>query len=261
MVAAPLLVVLGVAQAVLRGQTVLDNSSGHGLTGFDPLTLGFVSIVVLSILFYELKRHGERTAKILMAGVTMSGTLAGLVLLQAWFEEANAGLGVFFLLAPPVAYVGLYLSFRDYTGSLSRRRAGFLRAGSATLLGSVLGALLPVLFTVPFLVLLSILDLFFIDNKVLGRTVGTKALDELINATTLPLAGLDIGLGDLMAYSMLATTSIIHSGIYAALATTGLILAGVLVTFQVARSRFVVPGLPIPLWLGMAPTLIVLLLP
>src|SRR5262245_48143440 len=113
-VAVPLLVVLGVAEAALRGRTVLDNS-GNGISEFDPLALGCVSVAVLGILFYELRSHGERTALLLMAGVTASGTLAGLILLQAWFAESNTGLGVFFLLAPPIAYCGLYLSFRDYT--------------------------------------------------------------------------------------------------------------------------------------------------
>ena len=78
--------------------------------------------------------------------------------------------------------------------------------------------------------------------------------------TTLPLAGLDIGIGDLMAYSILATASIIHAGILVALVTTVLILTGVLLTFRITSSRHVVTGLPIPLWLGIVPSIVVLLL-
>ena len=258
-VAIPLLVVLVVAEAALHGKAILDNSSSRGQSGFDPLTLGFVSFLVLGILFYELKRHGERAARFLMAGITASGTIAGLILLQAWFTATNTGFAVFYLLAPPIAYVGLYFSFRDYTGSLSRRKAGFLRTVSATLLGSVLGAFLPLLFTIPFMVLLSILDPLFVESKMLRQSVGTRAFDNVVTVTTLPLAGIDIGIGDLMAYSILVTTSIIHAGILVALVTTVLILTGVLLTFQITSSRHVVPGLPIPLWLGIVPIIVALL--
>src|SRR5215467_8460846 len=253
-IALPLFVILLVAEIVLPGRTTLDNSNSQ--TGFDPLTLGFLSFLVLSVLFYELKKHGERTARFLMAGVTTSGTLAGLILLQAWFATANTGLGVFYLIAPPLAYAGLYFSFKDYTGSLSRRRAGILRAMSTTMLGAVLGAFLPVLFTIPFLILLSILDPLLIESNILRQSVGTKALDNLTTATTLPLAGLDVGLGDIMAYSMLATSSIVNSGILAALATTTLILVGVLLTLRIAQSRHIVAGLSIPLWLGVLPSIV-----
>ncbi len=258
-IALPLLVILLVAEVVLHGETALNNS--NGLTGFDPLTLGFVSLLVLSVLFYELKKHGERTARLLMAGVTTSGMIAGLILLQAWFASASTGVGVFYLLAPPLAYAGFYFSFRDYTGSLSRRRAGILRAVSVTVLGAVLGAFLPVFFTIPFLVLLSILDPLLIESNILKRSVGMSALDSLTTATTLPLAGLDVGLGDLMAYSMLATSSIVNSGILAALATTALILTGVLLTLRIASSRHIVAGLSIPLWLGVLPSIILMLIP
>ena len=260
MVAIPLLAVLIVAEVALHGQRFLDNSSSRGLSGFDPLTLGFVSFLVLGILFYELKRHGERAARFLMAGITTSGTLAGLILLQAWFTATNTGFAVFYLLAPPIAYVGLYFSFRDYAGSLSRRKAGFLRAISATLLGAVLGAFLPVLFTIPFLVLLSILDPLFIESKMLRQSIGVGAFDNLVTVTTLPLAGIDIGIGDLMAYSILATASIIHAGILVALVTTVLILTGVLLTFRITSTRHVVPGLPIPLWLGLVPNIVAVLI-
>jgi hypothetical protein len=256
-VAIPLLIVLLLADLVLHGQTILGSSMD--LSGFDPLTLGFVSVLVLGVLFYELKRHGERAARLLMAAVTASGTIAGLILLQAWFTATNTAFSVFFLLAPPIAYIGLYFSFKDYTGTLSRKKAGLLRAISATLLGSVLGAFLPVFFTIPFLILLSILDPLFLESKMLRQTVGMKAFNDLASATTLPLDGLDMGLGDLMAYSMLATTSIVHTGIAAALVTTSLILIGIFFTFQIAKSRHVVPGLPIPIWLGVLPSLVALL--
>ena len=258
-IAIPLLVILLVAGAALQGQII--GNSDHSLPSFDPLTLGFVSVVVLGALFYELKRHGERTARLLIAAVTASGTLSGLILLNAWFAAANTGLGMFYLLAPPIAYAGLYFSFKDYTGSLSRKRSGVLRAISATLLGAVLGAFLPPIFTIPFLVLLSILDPLFVETNLLRQAVGTRAFENLNVATTLPLVGIDVGLGDLMAYSMLATMSIVNSGILAAFATTGLILTGVLLTLRIARSRHIAPGLAIPIWLGIIPTLVLLLVP
>jgi len=260
LVATPLLAILFVAEIFFRGQTV-PNSSNPGLTSFDPLTLGFVSVLILGLLFYELNRHGERVARLLMAGITMSGTISFLILIQAWFTATNTAFATFFLLVPPVAYVGLYYSFRDCMGSLSTRKAGIFRALSATLLGAVLGAFLPAFFTIPFLILLSILDLLLIESGMLRRSVGLRAFDSLVSVTTLPLEGLDVGLGDLMAYSMLATMSILFAGLLVAYLTIVLILTGVLLSFLIARSRGIVPGLSLPLWFGLLPSIVKLLIP
>jgi hypothetical protein len=91
--------------------------------------------------------------------------------------------------------------------------------------------------------------------------VGQKAYDSIIIMTTLPLEKYAVGLGDFLAYSILVASSLRSIGLYGAGTTVALILAGALVTSRLARSRLRVPGLPIPLWLGLVPSLLGLIIP
>jgi len=117
------------------------------------------------------------------------------------------------------------------------------------------------LFTVLLLLALSVLDVLFVKSNLLGKTVGSEMFDTVLSTTTLPLAKFDIGLGDLLAYSILTASSLLNNGVYAASLTVILILSGALITFRIARSRLRVPGLPIPLWLGLTPTIIGMVVP
>ena len=104
----------------------MSSATGFDFGQFDPVILIFTSVLALSVLLYELKRHGEHAARLLMSGIAVAGVLSGLILLQLWMEPYTGGGAAFYLLAAPLAYLGLYSSFRYYRGSLSERQAGLL---------------------------------------------------------------------------------------------------------------------------------------
>src|SRR5437879_5738169 len=167
----------------------------------------FMSVLALSVLLYELKRHGEHAARLLMSGIAAAGVLSGLILLQLWMEPYTGGGAAFYLLAAPLAYLGLYSSFRYYTGSLSERQAGLLLTVSAALLGSMLGTFFPTTFTVVLLVSLSLLDVAFIETNILGRTVRLLRISRLLSVTTLTISKFGVGLVELLVYYLLVTSS------------------------------------------------------
>ena len=218
-----------------------------------------MSVLAVGILLYELRVHGEKTIRVLMTGITIAGVLSGLILFQFWVASAGHGQTSLYLIIVPFAYLGLFYAFKYYRGGLSDNQTGLLLATATCLLGSALGIFFPIAFTVILLLCLAVLDLLLIETNLLERTVGLKRLEGLFTATTIPLAEFSIGLGDILAYSILVTTAYLNGGIYVATASFLLIVLGVFLTFNIARGRQKVAGLPIPVLLGLAPTILTLL--
>lgn len=259
LIAFPLLTALTISNVVLSTRLGATNPARLGGPSLDLLTPGFVSLIVLFALFYGLKRNGDQTARLLVAGITFAGTLSGLVLLQLWFEASIGLPTLFYVLAAPLSYLGLYGSFRIYAGSLSEERARLLMAVSTTLLGSLVGMLFPLTFTILLLLILSFLDIVVVESDLLRKSVGPASFDRVMSVTTFPVADLEVGVGDILAYSILMASSLRSLGVYAAGATLLLITGGAVITYQIVRSRFRVPGLPIPIWLGLVPSILGLL--
>lgn len=259
--AIPLAGALVSAYLVSLGRRAPQSSSQYSLTSFDLLTPAFVSLLVLSGLFYGLRRHGEQTARFVIAGITLAGTLSGLLLLKLWLDAYGTVPVTFYLLVAPTGYLGVYWSVRSYYGRISPRKSGLLMVASTTLIGALIGTSFPLTFTILLLLALSFLDILVVETDLMRRTVGQKTYDSLMTIVTLPLDKYAVGLGDFLAYSILVASSLRSIGLYGAGTTIALILAGALVTSRLARSRLRVPGLPIPIWLGLVPSLLGLIIP
>jgi hypothetical protein len=220
-----------------------------------------VSLLVLSGFFYGLRRHGEQAARVVVAGITLAGTLSGLLLLRLWLDAYGTIPVTFYLLVAPIGYLGVYWSVRNYYGRISPGKSGLLMVASTTLLGALIGTSFPLMFTILLLLALSLLDILVVESDLVRKTVGQKTYDSIISMTTLPIEKYAVGLGDFLAYSILVASSLRALGLFGAGTTVALILAGALVTSRLARSRLRVPGLPIPLWLGLVPSLLGLIIP
>lgn len=254
----PLLASLMIAQITLSGFSPAK-FTGYSASDIDLLTPGFVSVLIIFGLFYMFRRRGEQAVRLVVAGITVVGVVSGLVLLQISFMPGTLPV-LLYLPAAPLTYLGLYWSFRNYTGSLSPRKAFTLTIVSVTLLGTLVGVLFPLTFTIPFLIALSILDALVVESNFLRRALNLASLDNVITATTLPLADFEIGLGDLLVYSILSAGSLRGLGIYTGAITAIFIMAGAFMTYRITRSRLRFPGLPIPIGLGVVPSIIGLMI-
>ena len=132
LVAAPLVSALVIARIVFSGKTAQGFSGDTGLGSFDFVTPGLISALVIFSLFYSLRRRGEQVARLVIAVITIAGTLSGLLLLKIWFDASIMVPALFYVSAAPLGYLGLYLSVRNYLGSLSERKTSLLLSGSAS---------------------------------------------------------------------------------------------------------------------------------
>ena len=211
--------------------------------------------VVLALLVYGLKRHPEMSARLIVSGITVAGTISGLILLKVSLAALGVSPGIF-LLALPLGYVGLNWSLRGYFGLLSPKRASVLMAGSATLLGALIGTSLPSIFSIAFLGLLTILDVAVVESNAIPTIVGKTSYDRIVSSLTLPMEKYLIGIGDFLAYAILASSSLHTVGIFGAMATSILILLGSVITLEITKVRKKTPGLLLPVALGLIPLIV-----
>ncbi|HZY93936.1 MAG TPA: hypothetical protein VFE98_03630 [Candidatus Bathyarchaeia archaeon] len=250
----PLLTTLVGAIIVLSGKTA-GFTTGIVSGSTDFLTISVVCALLVTVLFYGLKRHPTQLARLAVAAVTFSGTISGLLLFKLWFQTAGLPPGLF-LVTLPLGYVGLRWSLMGYSGSLSQRKTRWLMIGSASMLGSLIGASFPPLITVIFLIVLVFVDVIVVETNILRATVGLENYDEMMTLATLPLETSLVGLGDFLSYSMLVATAFQIGGFYTGGAAIVLVLTGALATLHLVKSRFKFPGLLVPVTLGLVPIII-----
>jgi len=235
------------------------SSSNAELANFDFVTPGVVSVTAIALVFYGLKRRGEKVVRLVITGIMATGTLSGLLLLKFWFDSSLSIPALFYVCAAPLGYLGLYLSARSYFGSLSEKMTSFFLGLSTTFLGALVGISFPPLFTIFFLFALSVLDIVMIESDALRKLVGFAKYEAIVSISTISLERQVVGVGDLLAYSMLTVASFRSGNIYVAISTIALILLGALLTSKAAKYRLKMHGLPIPVFLGSVPYLVGLL--
>jgi hypothetical protein len=233
-------------------------SSGLEPGAIDGTSAILLSAILLGILYYGMKRHPEKSARIIVAAVTVVGTISGLILLRTSLQASGAP-PVAFLVTLPFGYLGLNWSVRGYFGSLSHRKATSLTLASATLLGALIGTSLVTVVAITFLVVLTTLDVIIVESNTVQAIVGTTSYDQVISVVTLQFDKYAIGLGDFLAYSILTSTALRILGFSGAIETSILILLGVAATFKVMRKSGKAPGLLLPVGLGLIPLVVGLL--
>jgi hypothetical protein len=232
-------------------------------SGLEPGTIDATSAILLSaillgILYYGMKRHPEKSARIIVAAVTVVGTISGLILMRTSLQASGAP-PVVFLVTLPLGYLGLNWSIRGYFGSLSRRKATSLTLASATLLGALIGTSLVTVVAITFLVVLTALDVIIVESNTVQAIVGRGSYDQVISVVTVQFDKYAIGLGDFLAYSILTSMALRILGFSGAIETSILILLGVAATFRVTRKWGKAPGLLLPVGLGLFPLVVGLL--
>jgi hypothetical protein len=250
----PVLGAVGAGSAALFAQSA-GFSAGPDSGSFDAVTAFSVSGILLGLLFYGMKRHPEKSARLIIAGITVAGTISGLVLLKVSLQAFRVS-PIVFLLTLPVGYLGLNWSVKGYFGSLSENKMRGLMMFSATLLGALIGTSLPTVLAVMFLLAMASLDTVLVGMNTMENITGLTRYEEVVSVVTLPVDKYMVGLGDFLAYSILASASLRFLGLFGAFETSILILAGVVLTFQITKMRKKAPGLVVPIILGLIPLIL-----
>jgi presenilin-like A22 family membrane protease len=116
-------------------------------------------------------------------------------------------------------------------------------------LGVFFGASIPVLSALLILCFLAIYDVFAVYYGPVGK-IAHAGLDQL-KGLSFSFRDVQMGLGDLVFYSMLSGSMLLNFGVVSYLVSLVGILVGSFLTFVMLEKKGIFPGLPFPIFLGL----------
>jgi hypothetical protein len=231
---------------------------------FSPLNLFLMAISIVAILFLFLravKTGREIVVRILVSFYILAGCYSLLLIGRLVFVMSGSDSQLLLLVPAAATFVGMFGAFLVFIDSISRKARNRLFVISTGAFGALMGVLVPTPFVLGGLVMLSIADTILILNKSIQRTFGETKYEELLQQLTFSTRDWGIGIGDLICYSIIGAHTSVYFGVYAGTISLVLILLGSFVTIKAAAKRSRFPGLPVPIALGLLPSIILLLLP
>jgi len=244
-----------------------EQEGGLGAAGLNALVYVIAALIGASILVVLLRRG---YSKILNAFMFFGMTLGG-ILLTGYFGFAVLiildSLNLFFILVVLSVAFGISAAYILLKRSISNpylQNTIILGYGGG--LGAFLGIAMPTWSTILLLIGLSIYDIFAVTRgpikQIIEITEDTEKDVQLPTMTYSSSEEIEIGLGDLVFYSMLtAHTSIISSfSLVSLVMVSAGILAGLMITLKMLERRRMLPGLPISIALGLIALFLSLLL-
>jgi presenilin-like A22 family membrane protease len=117
-------------------------------------------------------------------------------------------------------------------------------------LGVFFGASIPLLSALLILCFLAVYDVFAVYKGPVGK-IAHAGLDQL-KGLSFSFKDIQMGLGDLVFYSMLSGNMLFNFGVVSYLVSFVGILVGAFLTFMMLEKKGIFPGLPIPVFLGLA---------
>jgi presenilin-like A22 family membrane protease len=207
----------------------------------------FVIIVALSatVFYILLKRKSRRLITGLIAlALTAASLLLSLVYLSALFAYLPS---LDFLVIPLSVLITVIFDLAIFRlGSKARNLVVVLLGGG---LGVFFSASIPFYSAVLILVFLAVYDVFAVYYGPVGK-IADSGLDQL-QGLSYSFKDVQMGLGDLVFYSMLVGTMLFNFGLLSYIVSLIGILAGSFITFLLLEKRGMFPGLPFPILLGL----------
>jgi presenilin-like A22 family membrane protease len=206
----------------------------------------FVIIIALSatVFYILLKRKSRKLITALIAlALTTASLLLSVIYLSAIFAYVPS---LEFLVLPLSILVTAIFDLAIFRlGSKARNVAVVLLGGG---LGVFFSASIPFLSAVLILVFLAVYDVFAVYYGPVGK-IAHAGLDQL-QGLSYSFKEVQMGLGDLVFYSMLSGSMLFNFGLFSYIVSLIGVLAGSFFTFIMLEKRGIFPGLPFPILLG-----------
>lgn len=220
----------------LFGQVSFSPVTGQGSYVLNALI--FLSLPILGTLVY-MRLRKKKSAKLIYAiAETILIFLLSLLILSAQNTPFAFNLSI----ASLAAILSFLVMFKGSV--ISRAILGIL-------VGSEAGSFLAVVFSPPTVYLIflffAIYDVIAVFRGPLKKVIEDPGFGML----NLEVAGITVGLGDQIFYSMVPATAFFLKGIFFALEAMFVVDVGVLLTLMLLRRRKALPGLTIPLLLSL----------
>src|SRR4030066_2369040 len=250
---ASLMVGLGCAYLLLTRPVLLPPVSPFPDTpsGSFSNAIYFVIIIAVSAtIFYLLLKWKSRKMITLLTGfaLTAASMLLAFFYLSALFSSVPNWELIVVVLSIIITVLFDIAIFR--LGNKARNIVVVALGGA---LGVFLGASIPLLSAVLILAFLAVYDVVAVYKGPVGK-IANAGLDQL-KGLSYAFKDIQMGLGDLVFYSMLCAAMLLNGdfgGWIPYLGSVLGILIGSFVTFRILEKKEVFPGLPIPIFLGLA---------
>ena len=241
-----------------RDSTALFDGIGEFFVALNILIITLMSITSLFIFFRIFKKRREFALRILVAAFILGGVLSTLLFGKLVFKLLGLASPLFLLVVAIVAYIGAYFAYLVMVDALSDRIKNLLFVICSGALGSFLGVLLPAVPVVGISLFLSVLDSVLIKRKTVESIVGEETYEKLVTDVAFANQEWGIGIGDLTCYAMVVSNTLVNFGIFAGGLSLLLILVGSFLSMVLTIRMVRLPGLPIPVALGLLPSITLL---
>jgi hypothetical protein len=220
--------------------------------------MALVSISSLLIFFHLLKKNRELALKILVSTFILSGILSTLLFTKLIFASLSLDFSLLLMVMAFVTYIGAYFAYLVLVDALSDRKKNVLFVICSATLGSFIGVLVPPLPIIVISLVLSVADLILIKKQTMEKMVGIFTYEKLVTGISFSNKDWSIGLGDLTCYSMVVSNTAVNFGVSVGGFSLFMILIGsflsLILTIKIVR----IPGLLIPIILGLLPSIVMM---
>lgn len=216
----------------------------------------FVVLVAISatIFYMLLKRKNLKLITFLITfALTAAALLLSVIYLSLLFAFAP---GLDFLVLPLSIAATIIFDLAVFRLGVKARNIAVICLGGA--LGAFFGNYVPFLSATLILIFLAVYDIFAVYYGPVGK-IAHLGLDQL-HGLSYSFKEMQMGLGDLVFYSMLAGSMLFNFGLLACAASLFGILAGAYLTLVMLEKKGMFPGLPFPILFGLIGGLISALL-
>ena len=204
-----------------------------------------IAAVGATIIFLIIRYRRRKTLRFLTGfALTAAFLLVSVIYLSAVLSHVSNYIPIVIALSITIAILADLAIF--YFGG---KAADTVVIGVGGALGVFLGANLNVPVSVFILAFLAVFDIIAVYRGPIGKIATSPGFDEM-KGLSFSFKDFQMGLGDLVFYSLLTGTMFINISLTACIFSVAGILVGSYLTFLALERREVFPGLPIPIALG-----------
>jgi presenilin-like A22 family membrane protease len=248
-VLASLLFGLGCAYLLLPQPVAIVNVTPFpDNTASGPVGNAIYFVILLAIsatIFYILLKRKSR--KIITALIVLALTLASMLLSMIYLSAIFTYVPSLEILVLPLAIlITVLFDLAIFRLGSNARNIAVICLGGA--LGVFFGASIPLSSALLILAFLAVYDVIAVYRGPVGK-IAQSGLDQL-QGLSYSFKDVQMGLGDLVFYSMLSGTMLFKLGWLPCLVSIIGILAGSFITLLLLEKKGIFPGLPFPILLG-----------
>ena len=209
--------------------------------------LNFVVLIAVSatVFYFLLKRKNRKLVTLIIAfALTTASLLLSVIYLSVIVAFAPS---LEFLVLPLSIVITVFFDLAIFRLGSKARNAAVICLGGA--LGVFFGNFIPFLSGVLILAFLAVYDVFAVYYGPVGK-IAHLGLDQL-QGLSYSFKEVQMGLGDLVFYSMLSGIMLFNFGLISCLVSLAGILVGSFLTLVMLEKKGIFPGLPFPILLGL----------